>query len=71
MAIIKTEVKIVYLRHPLNNIMSAAQRVGYYYQHGRCVGYKLQFPDGHTCHLTYAEIGVLMKEDEELLVSST
>jgi hypothetical protein len=61
----KATVKIVYMRHPLNNIMSAAQRIGYYLDGAKVVGYKLLFPDGHTCCLTYAEIGERMQPECE------
>ena len=61
---IKTEVKIIYLLHPNERVPAVAQRVGYYTEAAKVIGYELQFPDGHRCHLTYAEIGDLIAAGE-------
>lgn len=44
------------LQHPLHEVPSVAVQTGYYNQAGRAVGLKLEFCDGHTACLTYAEI---------------
>lgn len=63
MTTIQTEIKVIYLLHPVKQIPAEAQRIGYYLEAGRVVGYELQFPDGHRCKLTYAEIGELIEAD--------
>ena len=60
----KTEVKLIYLLHPNEEVPAVAQRVGYYTEAAKVIGYELQFPDGHRCHLTYAEIGDLIAAGE-------
>lgn len=60
----KNEVKIIYLLHPLHKVPAVAQRVGYYTHEAKVIGYELQFPDGHRCSLTYAEIGQLIAAGE-------
>lgn len=60
----KNEVKIIYLLHPIQKVPAAAQRVGYYTETAKVIGYELQFPDGHRCQLTYAEIGHLIAAGE-------
>jgi len=62
---IKTEVKLIYLLHPIAETPSTGQQIGYYYEAGRAVGCKLRFPDGHTACLTYAEIGKLIERQQE------
>lgn len=61
---IQTEIKMIHLLHPIERVPAEAQRIGYYLQAGRAIGYELQFPDGHRCKLTYAEIGELIEADE-------
>jgi len=62
--LLQTEIKVIHLLHPIQRAPAEAQRIGYYTQAGRAVGYELQFPDGHRCNLTYAEIGKLIEADE-------
>ena len=55
----KSSTHIIYMNHPVQDVPSVAERVGYYYEGIKVVGYELQFPDGHRCKLTYREIRVL------------
>ena len=50
---------IIYMNHPVHDTPSVAERVGYYYEGIKVVGYELQFPDGYRCKLRYQEIKVL------------
>lgn len=52
----QTNVQRIDLMHPLVNVPASAHQVGWYTENGRTIGLKLEFPDGHTAHLTYAEI---------------
>lgn len=61
----KTEIKIIFLNHPLHQLPSVGKRVGWYHKNGRAVGYELQFPDGHRCKLTFEEIRELMSAEED------
>lgn len=65
MPTLKTEIKLIYLLHPVAETPSVGRRVGYYYDGLKVVGLKLQFPDGHTACLTYAQIGELMERHED------
>lgn len=65
MAVLNATVKLIHMMHPIQDVPAMAQRIGYYMKNGRNVGYELQFPDGHTCYLTYAEIGELMEAERE------
>ena len=55
----KNSTHIIYMNHPVHDTPSVAERVGYYYDGLKVIGYELQFPDGHQCKLTYQEIRVL------------
>ena len=62
---IKVEPKIYHsLRHPLHDdVRLSAMVVDRYHENGRFVGYKLQFTDGHTACLTFAEIRKLQSDE--------
>lgn len=60
----KTKVKVIYLLHPVVEVPSVGRRIGHYYDGIKVIGYKLEFPDGHTACLTYEEIGDLMARHE-------
>lgn len=55
----QTTVARIDLMHPVENTPASASQVGWYVQNGRVVGMKLEFAGGHTCCLTYSEIGEL------------
>ena len=55
----KNSTHVIYMQHPVHHVPSVAERVGYYYEGIKVIGYELQFPDGHRCKLRYAEIRAL------------
>ena len=55
----QNSIHIIYMNHPVQDVPSVAERVGYYYEGIKVVGYELQFPDGYRCKLRYAEIRAL------------
>ena len=61
----KYQVVACHMRHPLHGLPSTPKVVGDYMENGRFVGLKLQFADGHTASLTFAEIRRLQETDEE------
>lgn len=65
MAVIKTEVKLVQLRHPINDQTTMGQKVDWYHHNGRCVGMVLLFSDGHQASLTFSEIAELQEDKNE------
>lgn len=52
------------LRHPTKDVPATAVVLDFWLRNGRNAGLKLQFPGGHTCCLTYAEIADLQTNEE-------
>ena len=57
----QTNVQRIDLMHLTQHAPTSTQQIGWYVTpiNGRAIGLKLEFPDGHTCCLTYEEIGQL------------
>lgn len=62
----QTTVARIDLMHPTQNAPASARQVGWYANPatGRVIGLRLEFPDRHTCCLTYEEIGALKEAAE-------
>ena len=55
----------LYLRHPLYLTLSPASAIDYYMRDDKPIGLRVQFPDGHTVDLTYAEIRGLTPPNDD------
>lgn len=53
------------LLHPIQNVPAVATIVSDWMKNGRFIGLELQFPDGHRCKLTFAEIQAAQAALEE------
>lgn len=60
-----SKLKHINLHHPQNKCPATAVQIGYYFQNGKQVGLKLQFPDGLVAELTHQEIRDLQQRDDE------